>query len=350
MVKATKKKKDDRTALQVIADGLNVSLGKKIFHADPSKMLSNVTEWLSWGCQALNRATVKGLPLGRLIEIYGPPDVGKSTLAQAAVKEALLRNWLVVYIDTENALDQARCNNMGIDLNKILHMESNVLEDIFDFLVATLEKLRADKNTQPVLFVLDSIAKTKTRKQAEGKYPQGEVARMLRRSIVSTMGNALPKHRASLIVVNHRVVKHISQTGNASMGSVGSSVLQHEAAIRLLMLPWYDKKSMLMNDDNVQIGQISNITVQESNVGPPKRAVHVHIMFKDGIDDAASSFDFLTTTKRLEPAGGWYTLPRAGGKDVKFQKKSMKDVFNKNNAWDDFYKLVDSAFTEIYPD
>ena len=82
----------------------------------------------------------------------------------------------------------------------------------------------------------------------------------------------------------------------------------------------------------------------------PKRTIHLHIMFRDGVDDAASSFDFLTTTERLKAAGGWYTLPTLDGREIKFQKKSMKSVLDKHNAWDDFYKLVDTTFTEVYSD
>ena len=47
----------------------------------------------------------RGIPRGRIIEIYGPESSGKTTIALTVVAEAQRRGGLAAFIDAEHALE-----------------------------------------------------------------------------------------------------------------------------------------------------------------------------------------------------------------------------------------------------
>src|SRR3989344_819237 len=63
---------------------------------------------------------VGGLPRGRIVEIYGPEASGKTTLALHVVAEAQKRGGQAAFIDAEHALDPARAEPIGVNLDDLL--------------------------------------------------------------------------------------------------------------------------------------------------------------------------------------------------------------------------------------
>src|SRR5438034_5157180 len=58
----------------------------------------------------------KGLPRGRIIEIYGPESSGKTTVALHAVANAQKQGGVAAYIDAEHALDPSWAKRIRVDL------------------------------------------------------------------------------------------------------------------------------------------------------------------------------------------------------------------------------------------
>jgi recombination protein RecA len=61
---------------------------------------------------------VGGFPRGRLIEIWGPERVGKTTIALQAVAVCLSQGGTVLYIDSEHSVDPEYCAALGIDVDE----------------------------------------------------------------------------------------------------------------------------------------------------------------------------------------------------------------------------------------
>ena len=75
-------------------------------------------EAISTGALALDLALgVGGLPLGRVVEIYGPESSGKSTLAMHVVAEAQRNGGICAYIDAEHAMDPVYARAIGVDVD-----------------------------------------------------------------------------------------------------------------------------------------------------------------------------------------------------------------------------------------
>src|SRR5262245_3663954 len=58
----------------------------------------------------------KGLPRGRIIEVFGPESSGKTTVALHAVASAQKQGGVAAYIDAEHALDPTWAKRIGVDL------------------------------------------------------------------------------------------------------------------------------------------------------------------------------------------------------------------------------------------
>src|SRR4051794_30335960 len=62
----------------------------------------------------------KGLPRGRVIEIYGPEASGKTTVALHAIASAQKTGGIAAFIDAEHALDPSWARRVGVDLEALL--------------------------------------------------------------------------------------------------------------------------------------------------------------------------------------------------------------------------------------
>src|SRR3989338_2214812 len=63
---------------------------------------------------------VRGVPRGRVIEIYGPESTGKSTLALHIIAEAQKKGGVGAFIDAEHALDPDYAKKIGVNISDLL--------------------------------------------------------------------------------------------------------------------------------------------------------------------------------------------------------------------------------------
>ena len=92
-------------ALQMTMERLDKAYGKGTVMrlGDDSKQDIEV---ISTGSISLDLALgIKGLPKGRIVEIFGAESAGKTTLALSAVSQTQKQGGNAAYIDVEHALD-----------------------------------------------------------------------------------------------------------------------------------------------------------------------------------------------------------------------------------------------------
>src|SRR5256885_11072431 len=71
----------------------------------------------------------KGLPRGRVIEIFGPEASGKTTVTLHAIAQAQKAGGVAAFIDAEHALDPAWAKRIGVDLEGRLISQPSCAED-----------------------------------------------------------------------------------------------------------------------------------------------------------------------------------------------------------------------------
>src|SRR5690606_20171683 len=78
-------------------------------------------EAISTGSILIDQAIgIGGLPVGRIVEIFGPESSGKSTLAMHAIAQAQKRGGICAFIDAEHAMDPAYAEKLGINIQDLI--------------------------------------------------------------------------------------------------------------------------------------------------------------------------------------------------------------------------------------
>jgi recombination protein RecA len=95
---------------------------------------------------------VGGLPRGRMIELFGPPAIGKTTLGLQAVAAVQKEGETAAFVDVERAFDAAYAERMGVNLQELLLARAADGQQAFRI----LEKLAASKAVD--LIIVDSAA------------------------------------------------------------------------------------------------------------------------------------------------------------------------------------------------
>lgn len=138
---------------------------------------SKKRETISTGIYVLNAAMsgslYGGIPANRISIIGGPSSTGKSFLCYNICKEAQLKDYSIIYIDTEYSIEVDQLPGYGIntDPEKFTLIRSNVIEDLKIFMTKTLDSLKEIKDTgkqlPKIMIVLDSIGQLGSRKEVE---------------------------------------------------------------------------------------------------------------------------------------------------------------------------------------
>ena len=125
-----------------LADILANSLNKKnkeqkvAFFLDDSDTPANVGGWISTGCAMLDLAISNrpygGIPIGRITEITGLEQSGKSLLAAHVLAQTQRDGGVSVLIDTENAVSREFLSAIGVNISKLVYVQAETVENIFE--------------------------------------------------------------------------------------------------------------------------------------------------------------------------------------------------------------------------
>lgn len=128
---------------------------------------STVTRYLDTGYPPLNHALTHrwdgGLPVKRIVEIYGPESSGKTALATMTMGDAQRQGGFAGFCDHERSFDEPQGINLGlsVDPEKWLYKKPRTFEESLALCVKTATVLRHEKlipAEAPIAWVFDSLA------------------------------------------------------------------------------------------------------------------------------------------------------------------------------------------------
>jgi recombination protein RecA len=114
-----------------------------------------------------------GLPLGKMVQMYGLQGSGKSMIAQRVVADAQRRGLEAVWFDTEHSFNPEWARLLGVDTDKLIFSDEGQVEDVFD-------AIRSILPTNPGIIVIDSVASMKTHAEMTNEFDQNTIALMAR--------------------------------------------------------------------------------------------------------------------------------------------------------------------------
>ena len=126
---------------------LNKEHGSKVaYNLAFDESPTHVKRWVSTGSRQLDYIVSNrpngGLPVGRITELTGLEASGKSLVAAHVLAETQKKGGLAVYIDTENAGSVDFLEAIGVDLSKMVYVQMECLEDIFEAIEDMIIKVR----------------------------------------------------------------------------------------------------------------------------------------------------------------------------------------------------------------
>jgi protein RecA len=207
------KPKDNSVRRNLIANitkDINKSKGEKVaFNLIEDKDApTNVSDWISTTSIKLDYIIANrrpgGIPGGRIIEIFGEPSSGKSTLAQTICAQHQKNGGIAVYIDSENATSLENLALLGVNVEELIFVQEQCIEDTFQLIEQIITSVKNQMNDVPILIVWDSVAASVSRTELEATYEQQQIgikARALSKGIMK-VNQILKDKGVTLILLN----------------------------------------------------------------------------------------------------------------------------------------------------
>ncbi|STF83923.1 recombinase A [Escherichia coli] len=156
-------------------------------------------ETISTGSLSLDIALgAGGLPMGRIVEIYGPESSGKTTLTLQVIAAAQREGKTCAFIDAEHALDPIYARKLGVDIDNLLCSQPDTGEQALEICDALARSGAVD------VIVVDSVAALTPKAEIEGEIGDshmGLAARMMSQAMRKLAGN-LKQSNTLLIFIN----------------------------------------------------------------------------------------------------------------------------------------------------
>ncbi len=141
---------------------------------------------------------IGGLPVGRVIEVYGPESSGKTTVALHAVANAQKNGGIAGFIDAEHALDPEYARKLGVDTDSLIVSQPDTGEQALEIADMLIRSGALD------IIVIDSVAALVPKAEIEGEMGDSHVglqARLMSQALRKITG-ALSASGTSAIFIN----------------------------------------------------------------------------------------------------------------------------------------------------
>jgi len=307
-----------------------------------------VKEWVGTGSTMLDLAISNrkygGFPVGRVSEITGLEQSGKSLLAAHALLNTQKKGGLAVYIDTENAISTEYLTAIGLNLKDMLYIPLETVEDIFETVDVIIDKVRSSDKDRLVTIVVDSIAGASTKTEMAADFDKDGYATAKALIISKAMRkitNLIGRERICLIITNQLRQKLNAPAFSDPWTTPGGKGIPFHASVRLRLSSIGAIKAKREGRDEI-VGSRIKAKLVKNRVGPPLRECEYEVYFDSGIDDYSSWLTVMKEHNLVSQSGAWYSwTDKRTGEVIKFQSKEFVEKIMSNP------QLYDIVYDEI---
>ena len=345
-----------------LINSLNREVGHRVaYNLSSDQSPTHVKRWISTGSKQLdyiisNRSN-GGLPEGRIVEIFGPPSIGKSHIATHIARATQKMGGVVVYIDTENATNPENLQKLGVDISRrFVYVDTHCTEEVFGIAEKTVLKAKAVARDVPITIIWDSVAATSPKAELEGAYDKDTIGLQARviskgmRKITGVIGD-----QNVLFVCLNQVRTKIGVLYGDPTAVPGGNAIPFHASVRIKLGAGQQIKE---GEDVIGIN-VSAKTIK-NKVAPPFRSSNFRIIFGKGIEEHEELFDLLRAqgsvvvdgyTITVDGAGSWkyFNVANADGEkvvDEKFYNASFKRVIDDPVSGPWVEKMIESVMVK----
>lgn len=259
----------------------------------------------------------RGIPRGRISEIYGPEASGKTTVCLHVIANAQKQGGIAAFIDVEHALDANYAKKIGVDLDNLLFSQPDYGEQALEIAETLVRSNAVD------VVVIDSVAALVPKAELEGEMGEsymGLQARLMSQALRKLAG-VINKSNTVVIFTNQIREKIGVFFGNPET-TTGGRALKFYASCRIEL-----RKISSIKDKDVTIGNLIKATVQKNKIAPPLKDVQLEIIFGKGISMEADVLNLALAHKVIEKSGAWFSYK---GKQIGQGVDKVKDFLETN--------------------
>lgn len=279
---------------------------------------------------ALTNSLENGYPVGKIVNLVGDKQLGKSLLCLETIMYAyyVLRKKYdikLIYNDTEAALNMENAINIGFPSDAIEFRQSATVENWYEDLNKEIE---SSDNYDLVIYILDSLDAISTEEELEQDFNEksfGMAKQKKLSELFRKLTQKIDKKNILLIVVS-QIREAIGVTFGKKQRRSGGKALDFYA----YQIVWLYNKGTI-KDGNITTGIEVKAKVEKNRVWKPFRECEFNILFEYGIDDLGSNIDYLIENK--------YYKKNAAGKiifeDKTFSREDFIQLMMSNNQEDE---------------
>lgn len=250
-----------------------------------------------------------GWPLGHIVEVFGPPDIGKSSLVGfSAIKEAQAKGLVAGWVALEPGYDSAWAEKNGVDVDSLVVGWPNNGQEAFDFAYDFVN----DPDIDIVIF--DSIGAILRESEADenGKPAQGGQSGLItwgvKRLLMPTW-----KQEKLVILINQIRDNMNNRTNLPLFDSPGGHALKHSAMMRVQLKPGKERYMVKKDGNDVMAGRevIAHILRNKMSEGTGNKAVFDYYFMETdtypfGVDRTTDVLNVGLRTGVIRRGGAWY--------------------------------------------
>lgn len=342
--------------VELLANELNKANkdgGKIAYFLDEQENPAEISDWISTGSSILDLAISNrphgGLPVGKMVEFNGLEGTGKSLVSAHVVADTQKKGGVAVVIDTENAAAPEFWKSLGVDLSKLLYVQCETVEDIFEKMEHMIGIVRKSNKDRILTIIVDSVAAASTKAELESDHGKDGFATgksIIISKAMRKITNMIGKQKVLTVFTNQlRQNLNAMAFGDKWVVSGGKSLAYH-CSVRVRL----NNTGKLKKGEEV-IGNECKAVVIKNRMGPPQRQASFDIYFDSGIADYGSWIKVLKENNLVKQGGAYYTYKKDDGSEWKFQTKDFVESMKTDKILsEEIYLKICDAVVMKYKD